>query len=99
MTVRVAKTVVEVDTSINLVSGQIANVLNSITNDLNNIRDDIGTLAEANSNIEQGIQDVMDIAERSYMLAITAIGVGAAGILIGTAATSSNPLMYHSCQL
>ena len=72
--------------NINLASGQIANVLNSITNDLNNIRDDIGTLAEANSNIEQGIQDVMDIAERSYMLAITAIGVGAAGILIGAVA-------------
>ena len=71
---------------INLASGQISNVLNQITNDINNIRDDIRTLAEANSNIEQGIQDVRNIAERSYMLAITAIGVGAAGILIGAAA-------------
>jgi methyl-accepting chemotaxis protein len=69
-----------------LASGRIANVLNSITNDINNVREDIRTLAEASSNIEQGIQDVRDIAERSYMLAITAIGVGAAGILIGAAA-------------
>jgi hypothetical protein len=70
----------------NLVSGQISNILNQITNDVNNIREDIKTLAEANSNIEQGINDVMDIANRSYMLAVTAIGVGAAGILIGAAA-------------
>ncbi len=72
--------------NINLAGGQISNVLNQITNDINNIRDDIGTLAEANSNIEQGIQDVRDVAERSYILAVTAIGVGAAGILIGVAA-------------
>lgn len=72
--------------SANLVSGQISNILNQITNDINNIRDDIGTLAESNSNIEEGIQNVRDIADRSYMLAITAMGVGAAGILIGAAA-------------
>jgi hypothetical protein len=67
-------------------NGQISNILNQITNDINNIRDDIGTLAENNSNIQEGIQDVKDIADRSYMLAITAIGVGAAGILIAAAA-------------
>ena len=70
----------------NLLNGQISNILNQITNDINNIRDDIGTLAESNSNIQEGIQDVKDIADRSYMLAITAIGVGAAGILIAAAA-------------
>jgi hypothetical protein len=73
-------------TSVNLVSGQISNILNQITNDINNIRDDIGTLAQSNSNIEEGIQNVKDIANRSYMLAVTAIGVGAAGILIAAAA-------------
>jgi hypothetical protein len=70
----------------NLLNGQISNILNQITNDINNIRDDIGTLAESNSNIQEGIQNVKDIADRSYMLAITAIGVGAAGILIAAAA-------------
>jgi hypothetical protein len=70
----------------NLLSGQISNILNQITNDINNIRDDIGTLAESNSNIQEGIQDVKDIADRSYILAMTAIGVGAAGILIAAAA-------------
>jgi hypothetical protein len=72
--------------SMNLISGQISNILNQITNDINNIRDDIGTLAESNSNIEEEIQNVKDIADRSYMLAITAIGIGAAGILIAAAA-------------
>lgn len=74
------------DTGTNLLNGQISNILNQITNDINNIRDDIGTLAESNSNIQEGIQDVKDIADRSYMLALTAIGVGAAGILIAAAA-------------
>lgn len=72
--------------NVNLVSGQISNILNQITNDVNNIREDIKTLADSNSNIEQGVSDVKDIADRSYMLAVTAIGVGAAGILIGAAA-------------
>ena len=73
-------------TDTNLLNGQISNILNQITNDINNVRDDIGTLAESNSNIQEGIQDVKDIADRSYMLALTAIGVGAAGILIAAAA-------------
>ena len=75
-------------TNTNLLNGQISNILNQITNDMNNIRDDIGTLAESNSNIQEGIQDVKDIADRSYMLAITAIGVGAAGILIAARSSS-----------
>jgi hypothetical protein len=73
-------------TNTNLFSDQTSNILNQITNDINNIIDDIGTLAESNSNIQEGIQNVKDIADRSYMIAITAIGVGAAGILIAVAA-------------
>lgn len=73
-------------TNTNLLNDQTSNILNQITNDINNIRDDIGTLAESNSNIQEGIQNVKDIADRSYLLAVTAIGVGAAGILIAAAA-------------
>jgi hypothetical protein len=73
-------------TNTNLLSGQISNILNQITNDINNIRDDIGTLAESNSNIQESIQDVKESADRSYILAMTAIGAGAAGILIAAAA-------------
>jgi hypothetical protein len=70
----------------NPLNGQISNILNQITNDVNNIRNDIETLAESNSNIQEGIQNVKDIADRSYLLAVTAIGVGTAGILIAAAA-------------
>jgi hypothetical protein len=73
-------------TNTNLLNDQISNILNQITNDINNIRDDIETLAESNSNIQEGIQNVKDIADRSYLLAIIAIGIVAAGILIGAAA-------------
>ncbi|MFY9967421.1 MAG: hypothetical protein WBL44_04925 [Nitrososphaeraceae archaeon] len=73
-------------TDTNPLNGQISNILNQITNDVNNIRNDIETLAESNSNIQEGIQNVKDIADRSYLLAVTAIGVGAAGILIAAAA-------------
>jgi hypothetical protein len=44
-------------TNTNFLDGQISNILNQITNDTNNIRDDIGTLAESNSNIQEGIQN------------------------------------------
>jgi 3-deoxy-D-arabino-heptulosonate 7-phosphate (DAHP) synthase len=73
-------------TNTNLLDSQISNILNQITNDINNIRDDIGTLAESNSNIQEGIQNTKNIAERSYMVSVTAIGVGAVGILIAAAA-------------
>ena len=66
-------------TNTNLLDGQISNILNQITNDINNIRDDIGTLAESNSNIQEWIQNAKNIAERSYMVSVTAIGVGAVG--------------------
>ena len=70
----------------NLLNDQISNILNQITNDVNNIRNDIGTLAKSNSSIQEGIQDVKDIGDRSYILAMTAIGVGAVGIFIGAIA-------------
>jgi len=72
-------------TNTSFLDGQISNILNQITNDTNNIRDDIGTLAESNSNIQEGIQNAKNIAEIIYV-AVTAIGVGAAGILIAAAA-------------
>jgi len=67
-------------TNTKLLDGQISNILNQITNDINNIRDEIETLAESNSNIQEGIQNAKNIAQRSYMVSITAIGVGAVGI-------------------
>jgi hypothetical protein len=72
-------------TNTNLLDGQISNILNQITNDINNIRDDIGTLAEINSNIQEGIQKLKTL-QRSYMVSVTAIGVGAVGLLIAAAA-------------
>jgi hypothetical protein len=73
-------------TNTDLLGGQISNILGQITNDIDNVRADIETLAEANSDIQKEIQGFKDAADRSYMLAITAIGVGAAGIIIGAAA-------------
>ena len=73
-------------TNTNLLSGQISNSLGKITTDIDNVRADIETLAEANSNIQKEIQGFKDAADRSYLLAITAIGVGAAGIIIAAAA-------------
>ena len=75
-------------TNTNLLSGQISNILGKITTDIDNVRADIETLAEANSNIQKEIQGFKDAADRSYLLAITAIGVGAAGIIIAAAALS-----------
>ena len=65
-------------------------------NDINNIRDDIGTLAESNSNIQEGIQNVKDITDESYMLAITAIGVDANWNTYSNAAAGWNSLIF--CQ-
>jgi hypothetical protein len=73
-------------TNTNLLDGQISNILNQLTNDINNIRDDIETLAESNSNTQEWIQNAKNIAARSYMVSVTAIGVGAVELLIAAAA-------------
>lgn len=67
---------------------QVEAILSQLADDINTNKDNIDKLTKNYANIQKSFQDFKDSADRSYMIAVTAIGVGAAGILIASAAFS-----------
>jgi hypothetical protein len=59
-----------------------------LTNDLNDVRQDIATSANITQELQDRISAVGKEASRSFMIGMTGIGLGIAGILIGAIALS-----------
>jgi hypothetical protein len=57
-------------------------------NDIDNNTGNIDILAKNNMNVQKSIQDISSASDRTYMIGITAIGVGVAGIVIAGVALS-----------
>jgi hypothetical protein len=62
--------------------------LSQLADNINTNKDNIDKLTKNDANIQKSFQDFKNSADRSYMIGVTAIGVGAAGILIASAALS-----------
>jgi hypothetical protein len=67
---------------------QVEAILSQLADDINTNKDNIDKLTKSYANIQKSFQDFKDSADRSYMIGVAAIGVGAAGILIASAAFS-----------
>ena len=67
---------------------QVEAILSQLADDINTNKDNIDKLTKNDANIQKSFQDFKNSADRSYMIGVTAIGVGAAGILIASAAFS-----------
>jgi hypothetical protein len=67
---------------------QVEAILSQLADDINTNKNNIDKLTKNDANIQKSFQDFKDSADRSYMIGVTAIGVGAAGILIASAAFS-----------
>lgn len=67
---------------------QVEAILSQLADDINTNKDNIDKLTKNDANIQKSFQDFKNSADRSYMIGVTAIGVGAAGILIAAAAFS-----------
>ncbi|MDQ3869177.1 MAG: hypothetical protein M3250_06435 [Thermoproteota archaeon] len=67
---------------------EVERILSQLANDIDVINDDINTLAKNDANMEKSFQDVKKTADRSYLVAITGMGVGVAGIIIAAVAFS-----------
>jgi hypothetical protein len=78
--------------NINLPSNNIGTslegILNQLSNDIDNNTGNIDILAKNNVNVQKSIQDISSASDRSYMVGITGIGIGAAGIVIAGVALS-----------
>jgi hypothetical protein len=73
------------DTSI---GAEVERILSQLTNDIDATKGDIDTLAKNDANMQKSFQDVKNTADRSYMIGITGMGVGVAGIVIAAVAFS-----------
>jgi uncharacterized protein YoxC len=67
---------------------QVEATLSQLADDTGTNKDNIDKLAKNYANLQKSVQDFKNSADRSYMIGVTAIGVGAAGILIASAALS-----------
>ena len=67
---------------------QVEAILSQLADDINTNKDNIDKLTKNDANIQKSFQDFKNSADRSYMIGVTAIGVGAAGIIIASAAFS-----------
>ncbi|MHB8546903.1 MAG: hypothetical protein ACYDAJ_09075 [Nitrosotalea sp.] len=75
-------------TSVNM--DQMGTVINQLTSDIENAQNNADAASKGVSNVVQSFQQVKDTTDRLYMISMTGIGIGAAGIVIAVIAITRN---------
>jgi hypothetical protein len=70
------------------IGAQVERILSQLTNDIDVTKGDMDILVKNNADTQKSVQDVKKTADRSYMIGITGMGVGVAGIIIAAVAFS-----------
>jgi hypothetical protein len=70
------------------IGAEVERILSQLTNDIDVTKGDMDILAKNNADMQKSVQDVKKTADRSYMIGITGMGVGVAGIVIAAVAFS-----------
>ena len=76
----------------NTIGTNLEGILNQLSNNIDNNTSNNDILAKNNVNVQKSIQDISSALDRSYLIGMAAIGIGAAGIVIGGAALSRKRL-------
>ena len=74
------------DTSSNM--GQIGTIINQLTSDIEEAKNNANSAAQSIANVGKSFQEVKDTTDRLYLISMTGIGVGVAGIVIAVYAIS-----------
>lgn len=74
------------DTSVNM--GQMGNLVNQLTSDIEDAKSNADAASKSVSNAVQSFQEVKNTTDRLYMISMTGIGIGIAGIVIAVFAIS-----------
>jgi len=77
------------DTSANV--GQLGTLINQLTNDIEDAKNNADAASKSVSNVIQSFQEVKDTTDRLYLISMTGIGIGIAGIVIAVIAVTRNP--------
>jgi predicted PurR-regulated permease PerM len=72
-------------------SAQVSqNVIDQLTNEINDAKNTANDAAQSYSRVAQSFQDVKDTTDKLYMISMTGIGIGVAGIVIAVIAITRN---------
>lgn len=70
--------------------GQISNLANQLTSDVEEAKNSADAAAKSVSNVGQSFQEVKDTTDKLYMISMTGIGIGIAGIVVAVIAITRN---------
>jgi len=74
------------DTSSNI--GQVGTIISQLTNDIEDAKNSANSAAQSVANVVKSFQEVKDTTDKLYMISMTGIGIGVAGIVIAVFAIS-----------
>jgi len=69
-------------------TGQIGTIINQLTNDIEEAKNSANSAAQTVANVGKSFQEIKDTTDRLYMISMTGIGIGVAGIVIAVFAIS-----------
>ena len=72
----------------NNIGSQLQGIVSQLANDIDTTKGSIDTLAKTNAGTQKAIQDLKGTTDRLYMIGLSGVGAGVAGIVIAAAALS-----------
>ncbi len=70
--------------------GQLGTLVNQLTSDIEDAKNNADAASKSVSNVVQSFQQVKDTTDKLYMISMTGIGIGIAGIVIAVIAITRN---------
>jgi hypothetical protein len=80
----------------NNIGPQLQGIVSQLANDIDSTKSSIDTLTKSNADTQKAIQDLKATNGRLYMIAMSGIGAGVAGIVIAAAALSRRKVLEVS---
>jgi hypothetical protein len=68
--------------------GQVSTIINQLTNDIEDAKSSANSAAQSVANVGKSFQEIKDTTDKLYMISMTGIGIGVAGIVIAVFAIS-----------
>lgn len=68
--------------------GQVGTIINQLTSDIEDAKSSANSAAQSVANVGKSFQEVKDTTDKLYMISMTGIGIGVAGIVIAVFAIS-----------